>query len=58
MTLNLSVGKPEGQLSLVTEAAIAEAYKAGRKRVRCAEGVIVTPLARDAARELGIAIED
>lgn len=58
VTLNLSVGKPEGQLSLVTEAAIAEAYKAGRKRVRCAEGAIVTPLARDAARELGIAIED
>ena len=57
VTLKLSVGKPEGHLPLVTETEVNDAYKEGRKRIRCAEGAIVTPLAWDAAKELGIAID-
>lgn len=57
VSLKLSVNKPEGQLPLVTETEVKEAFKAGRKRIRCAEGAIVTPLAWDAAKELGIAID-
>jgi len=57
VSLKLSVGKPEGHLPLVTETEVTDAYKEGRKRIRCAEGAIVTPLAWDAAKELGIAID-
>lgn len=57
-TLKLSAGKPEGQLSLVTETEITDAHKQGRQRVRCAPGAIVTPLARDAAKELGVSIDE
>jgi len=57
-TLKLSVGPMEGELALVTEAEINEAYRSGRSRVRCAAGAIVTPLARDAARELGVEIDE
>lgn len=55
--LPLSVGRPEGYLPLVTETEVTDAHRQGRKRIRCAEGAIVTPLAWDAARELGIAID-
>lgn len=57
VSLKLSVSKPEGQLPLVTEAEVNDACREGRKRIRCAEGAIVTPLAWDAAKELGIAID-
>ena len=57
VTLKLTVGKPEGHLPLVTETEVTDAHKAGRKRIRCAEGAIVTPLAWDASRELGISID-
>jgi hypothetical protein len=58
VSLKLSVGRPEGQLSLVTEAEVTDAQRQGRERLRCAPGAIVTPLARDAAKELGIEIEE
>ena len=58
VSLKLSVGPLEGQLALVTEAEISEAHQCGRSRVRCAPGAIVTPLGRDAARELGIEIDE
>ncbi len=58
VTLPLSVGRPEGELTLVTEADVEAAQKAGRVRICCAPGAIVTPLARDASRELGVAIEE
>ncbi len=58
VSLKLSVGRPEGQLELVTETEIEDAHRQGRERVRCAPGAVVTPLARDAARELGISIDE
>lgn len=58
VSLKLSAGKPEGRLELVTEAEIEDALRQGRERVVCAPGAIVTPLARDAAKELGIVIEE
>lgn len=57
VSLKLSVGPMEGELALVTEAEINEAHISGKDRVRCAPGAIVTPLARDAARELGVEID-
>jgi len=56
-SLPLSVGKPEGHLPLVTETEVTDAHREGRERIKCAEGAIVTPLAWDAARELGISID-
>jgi hypothetical protein len=58
VSLKLSVGPLDGQLALVTEAKISEAHRDGHSRVRCAPGAIVTPLARDAAREFGIEIDE
>lgn len=58
VSLKLSAGKPEGQLSLVTESEIADANSQGKKRVRCAPGAIITPLAWDAAKELGVSIDE
>lgn len=58
VTLNLSVGKLETGLTLVTEAEINDTYRSGRSRIRCAPGAIVTPLARDAAREMGVEIDE
>lgn len=57
-SLKLSVGKPEGRLALVTEAEVFEANKRGRDRIACAPGAIITPLARDAAKELGVSIDE
>lgn len=58
VSLGLSVSKPEAELSLVTQAEIDEAHRSGRGRVRCAQGAIITPLARDAAKELGVGIDE
>ncbi len=58
VSLGLSVGKPEPELSLVTQTEIGEAHRSGFTRVRCAPGAIVTPLARDAAKELGVGIDE
>ena len=56
VSLKLSVGRPEGELPLVTEAEVVDAQKQGKERIRCAQGAIVTPLARDTAKELGVEI--
>jgi hypothetical protein len=58
VTLKLSVGKPEGQLTLVSEAEIVDAHREGRICVRCAPNAIVTPLARDTAKEIGVSIDE
>lgn len=58
VSLPLSVGKPEPGFALVTEADVSEAHGSGRDRIRCAPGAIVTPLARDAAREMGVEIDE
>jgi hypothetical protein len=57
VSLGLSVVKAE-ELELVTEAEVVDAHKQGRERVPCAPGAIVTPLARDRAKELGIEISE
>ena len=56
VSLKLSAAKMDGRLALVTEAEVADAHKQGKERVSCAVGAIVTPLARDRAKELGIEI--
>ena len=48
----------EEGFSLVTEAEVIKARKAGGGRVMCAPGAIITPLARDAAKELNVFIEE
>ena len=58
VSLKLSVGRPEGELPLVTEAEVVDAQKQGHMRVKCAPGAIVTPLARDTAKELGVSIDE
>lgn len=57
ISLRSSAGKTEGWLSLVTEAEVMQAYKMGNASIPCVSGVIVTPLAREAAKELGVSIE-
>jgi hypothetical protein len=47
----------EGKLRLVTENEIKYAHEIGEKTVLCEKNVIVTPLARDTAKELKINIE-
>lgn len=42
---------------LVTEDTILWAYLCGDRSIQCTKGTIVTPLAKDKANELGIAIE-
>jgi hypothetical protein len=42
---------------LLTEDEVLQAYANGDRSIRCAKGAIVTPLAKDKANELGIAIE-
>ena len=42
---------------LVTQTEVDDAARQGKKAVFCAEGAIVTPLARERAGELGIEIE-
>ncbi|MEA5002800.1 MAG: hypothetical protein VB081_04810 [Christensenella sp.] len=56
-TLGYRVSGEKGRegLSLVTEREVVEAYTAGREIV-CEAGAIVTPSAKDKARELDVAI--
>lgn len=49
--------KPEIGYSLITEYEVNEAAKRGIERLQCAPGAVVTPLARDAAKDKGIAID-
>ena len=45
------------ELTLITEAEVIDAQKNSASQIRCAPDAIVTPLANDKARELGILIE-
>lgn len=56
--LGLSVKKAQERLMLVTEREVVDAYAAHQERVMCAAGAIVTPLARDKAKELGLYIQE
>lgn len=58
ISLKLSVGAPEEALQLVTEAEVIDAHKAGKERIPCAAGAIITALAWDTAKELGISIDE
>lgn len=49
--------KPDDGYALITEYEVNEAARHGIGRLQCAPGAVVTPLARDAAREKGIAID-
>jgi len=42
---------------VVTEAQVRSAHRAGRKTLRVPAGAIVTPLARDTARDLGVSLQ-
>lgn len=57
MTLEMERGGGDDYLDLVTEQHIKDAYKNKGSCVRIKEGAIVTQLARDTAKELGVAIE-
>lgn len=57
VSLKSSVKKVIDEQSLVSEADVIDAVKSGEMRVKCALGAIVTPLARDKAKELGVAID-
>jgi hypothetical protein len=39
---------------LITERDVEDFYKSGTKEILCEKGCIITPLARDAAREMGV----
>jgi len=39
---------------LITQREVEDFYKSGTKEILCEKGCIITPLARDAAREMGI----
>ena len=50
-------GKKEEQYakhSLITEADVLEIKKQGKNRIACTKNVIITPLAKDTMKELGI----
>ena len=49
--------KPDEGYALITENEVNEAAKRGIDRLQCAPGAIVTPLAKDAAKDKGIAID-
>jgi hypothetical protein len=49
--------KADEGYALVTEFEINEAARRGIARIKCAAGAIITPLARDAAKEKNIAID-
>lgn len=49
--------KPEEGYALITEYEVNEAAKRGISRLQCAPGAVVTPLAKDAAKDKGIAID-
>lgn len=52
-----SLKKSGTEFSLVTECEVIGAHETGEYTVRCAKGAIVTPLAKDKAKDLGIKIE-
>lgn len=39
---------------LITQREVEDFYKSGKKEILCEKGCIITPLARDASRELGV----
>lgn len=47
-----------GLMSLVTERDVIDAYRAHGEKICCSAGAIVTQLARDTAKELGIFIQE
>lgn len=49
--------KPDEGYALITEYEVNEAVRRGIERLQCAPGAIITPLARDAAKDKGIAID-
>ena len=49
--------KSDEGYKLITEYEVNEAAKRGIERLQCAQGAIVTPLARDAAKDKGITID-
>lgn len=49
--------KADEGYALVTEFEVNEAAKRGIARIKCAPGAIITPLARDAAKDKNIAID-
>ncbi len=51
-----ALAKDGDKLTLVTEQDIVMAYKAKAQEVRCAANAIITPSAKDKAKELGIII--
>ena len=55
--MNLPAVESDEGILLVTESEVIDAHKRGKERIKCASGAIVTPLARDSARELEISIE-
>ena len=55
--VNYLGAKADEGYALVTEFEVNEAYKRGIKRLKCSADAIVTPLARDAAKDKGIAID-
>jgi len=57
VSLPLSAKKKAQEKTLVTEADIVDAAKGGDLRVKCTPGAIVTALAWDKAKELGVAID-
>lgn len=57
VSLQSSLKSPLKEYCLVTEAEVISAHQSGELTVRCAKGAIITPLAKDKAKELGITIE-
>jgi len=49
--------KPDEGYALITESEVNAAAARGLMRLQCATGAIVTPAARDAAKDKGIAID-
>ncbi len=56
LTYKCSTPDNEQRYTLVTETEVLEAYKSGKTQVMCAPGAIVTPSAKDKAKELEIEI--
>jgi hypothetical protein len=56
--LGLAAAKAQERLTLVTERDVIDAYRAHQERIACAAGAIITPLARDTAKELGLYIQE
>ncbi|MPN41325.1 hypothetical protein SDC9_188868 [bioreactor metagenome] len=46
-----------GALALVTENDVVEAFESGKFNIGCVRGAIITPSARDKAKELNIKID-